>query len=72
MVSLARYLRDLLPNEGGRSIKDHGNFSLRVARRNATLIVFIEEHFIQSSIQSKNKAINVLPGEQYQGDPDLY
>ena len=31
MVSLARYLRDLPPNEGGRSIKDHGNFSLRVA-----------------------------------------
>ena len=70
MVSLARYLRDLPPNEGGRSIKDHEIF--HCGRRNATLIVFIEEHFIQSSIQSKNKAINVLPGEQYQGDPDLY
>ena len=36
------------------------------------LIVFIEEHFIQFFILSNYKAINVLSGELYQGDPDLY
>ena len=61
MVSLARYLRDLPPNEGGRSCNKR-------SWKLPTLIVFIEEHFIQS----KNKAINVLSGELYQGDPDLY
>ena len=35
------------------------------------LIVFIEEHFIQSFIQWKYKAINVLSGDLYQGDPDF-
>ena len=73
MVSLARYLRDLPPNEGGRSCnKRSWKLPTGCGRRNATLIVFIEEHFIQSFIQSKNKAINVLSGELYQGDPDLY
>ena len=65
MVSLARYLRDLPPNEGGRSCNKR-------SWKLPTSIVFIEEHFIQSFIQSKNKAINVLSGELYQGDPDLY
>ena len=36
------------------------------------VIVFIEEHFIQFFILSNYKAINVLSGELYQGDPDLY
>ena len=71
MVSLARYLRDLPPNEGGRSIKDHRNYPLGVAVETQLLIVFIEEHFIQSPIQS-NYSINVLSGDLYQGDPDLY
>ena len=31
MVILARYLRDLPPNEGGRSIKDPKNYPLGVA-----------------------------------------
>ena len=43
-----------------------------VAVETQLLIVFIEEHFIQSFIQLKYKAINVLSGDLYQGDPDLY
>ena len=31
MVILARYVRDLPPNEGGRSIKYHKNYPLSVA-----------------------------------------
>ena len=31
MVTLDRYLRDLPPNEGGRSIKHHKNYPLGVA-----------------------------------------
>ena len=31
MVTLDRYLRDLPPNEGGRSIKDRKNYPLGVA-----------------------------------------
>ena len=31
MVTLARYLRDLPPYEGGRLIKDHKNYPLGVA-----------------------------------------
>ena len=41
-------------------------------RPNASLIVFIEEHLIQSFILSKYKTINVLSCELYKGDPDLY
>ena len=31
MIILARYLRDLSPNEGGRSMKDRKNYPLGVA-----------------------------------------
>ena len=51
MVSLARYLRDLPPNEGG--LMTNNNEPIGCGRRNTTLIVFNEQHFIQSSIQSK-------------------
>ena len=71
MVTLDWYLRDLPLHEGGRSIKDHKNYPLGVAVE-TQLIVFIEEHFIQFFILSNYKAINVLSGELYQGDPDLY
>ena len=62
MVTLDRYVRNLPPNEGGRSIKYHKNYPLGVA---------VETQFIDS-LQSNCKAINVLSGELYQGDPDLY
>ena len=52
--------------------KDHKNYPLGVAFETQLLIVFIDEHFIQSFIQLKYKAINVLSGDLYQGDPDLY
>ena len=39
MVTLARYLRDLPPYEGGRLIKDHKNYPLGVA---------VETQFIDS------------------------
>ena len=55
MVTLARYLRDLPPNEGCRWKKDLKNYPLGVAVETQLLIVFIEEHFIQSFIQSKYK-----------------
>ena len=51
MVILARYLRDLPPNEGG--LMTNNNEPIGCGRRNTTLIVFNEQHFIQSSIQSK-------------------
>ena len=51
MVTLARYLRDLSPNEGG--LMTNNNEPIGCGRRNTTLIVFKEQHFIQSSIQSK-------------------
>ena len=56
--------------------KDHKNYPLGVAVETQLLIVFIEEHFIQSFIQLKYKAINVLfrrsiPG-RHGGDPDQY
>ena len=51
MVSLDRYLRDLPPNEGG--LMTNNNEPIGCGRRNTTLIVFKEQHFIQSSIQSK-------------------
>ena len=51
MVSLARYLKDLPPNEGG--LMTNNNEPIGCGRRNTTLIVFKEQHFIQSSIQSK-------------------
>ena len=51
MVILARYLRDLPPNEGG--LMTNNNEPIGCGRRNTTLIVFKEQHFIQSSIQSK-------------------
>ena len=51
MVILARYLRDLPPNEGG--LMTNNNEPIGCGRRNKTLIVFKEQHFIQSSIQSK-------------------
>ena len=69
MVTLDRYLRDLPPNEGG--LMTNNNEPIGCGRRNETLIVFKEQHFIQSSIQS-NYSINVLSGDLYQGDPDLY
>ena len=72
MVTLARYLRDLPPNEGCRWKKDRKNYPLGVAVETQLLIVFIEEHFIQFFILSNYKAINVLSGELYRGDPDLY
>ena len=72
MVTLVRYLKALPPNEGCRWKKDHKNYPLGVAVETQLLIVFIEEHFIQSFIQLKYKAINVLSGDLYQGDPDLY
>ena len=68
MVTLARYLRDLPPNEGG-PITD-SNVPTGCGRGNATLIVF-KEYFIQSSIPL-NYSINVYSGDLYQGDPDLY
>ena len=71
MVTLARYLRDLPPNEDCRWKKRSQKLPTGCGRRNATLIVFIEEHFIQSFIQSY-KAINVISGDLYQDDPDLY
>ena len=51
MVILARYLRDLPRNEGG--LMTNNNEAIGCGRRNTTLIVFKEQHFIQSSIQSK-------------------
>ena len=51
MVILARYLRDLPPNEGG--LMTNNNEPIGCGRRNTTLIVFKEQYFIQSSIQSK-------------------
>ena len=69
MVILARCLREVPPNEGG--LMTNNNEPIGCGRLNATLIVFKEEHFIQSSIQS-NYSINVLSGDLYQGDPDLY
>ena len=47
--------------------KDHKNYPVGVAVETQLLIVFIEEHFIQSFIQWKYKAINVLSGDLYQG-----
>ena len=67
MVTLDRYLRDFPPNEGGRLIKDHKNYPLGVAVEKQLI-----DHFIQFFILSNYKAINVLSGELYQGDPDLY
>ena len=67
MVTLARYLMKVAAEK-----KDHRNYPLGVAVETQLLIVFIEEHFIQSFIQLKYKAINVLSGDLYQGDPDLY
>ena len=64
MVTLARYLRDLPPNEGGPITNN--NVPNGCGRGNATLIVFIEEHLIQSSIQS-NYSINIISGDLYQG-----
>ena len=52
--------------------KDHKNYPVGVAVETQLLIFFIEEHFIQSFIQWKYNAINVLSGDLYQGDPDLY
>ena len=72
MVTLAWYLTEVPPNKGGRSIKDHKNCLLGVAVETQLLIVFIEEHFIQFFILSNYKAIHVLSGDLYQGDPDLY
>ena len=69
MVILARYLRDLLPNEGGPITNN--DVPTGCGHGNATLIVFIKEHLVQSSIQS-NYLINVLSGDLYQGGPDLY
>ena len=51
-------------NEGGPITNN--NIPTGCGRGNATLIVFIEEHFIQSSIQS-SYSINVLSGDLYQG-----
>ena len=49
MVILARYLRDLPPNEGG--LMTNNNEPIGCGRRNTTLTVFKEQYFIQSSIQ---------------------
>ena len=64
MVTLALYVRDLPPNEGGPITNN--NVPTGCGRGNATLIVFIEEHFIQFPIQW-NYSINVLSGDLYQG-----
>ena len=50
MVTLALYVRDLPPNEGGQITNN--NVPSGFGRGNVTLLVFIEEHFIQSFIQS--------------------
>ena len=76
MVSLARYLRDLPPNEGGRSIKDRRNYPLGVAVETQLIDSLyrrtLHSILIQFFIQSKNNTIHVLSGDLYQGDPDLY
>ena len=64
MVTLARYLRDLPPNEGGPIT--HNNVPTGCGRGNVTLLVFREK---THSIKLLN---NVVSGDLYQGDPDLY
>ena len=49
MATLALYVRDLAPNEGGPITNN--NVPTGCGHGNATLLVFIGEHFIQSSIQ---------------------
>ena len=71
MVTLDRYLRDLPPNEGGRSIKDHKKYPVGVAVE-TQLIDSLHRRTLHSILHSNYKVINVLSGELYQGDPDLY